>query len=296
MASLTEISSTTRKLVKYGSAALVFIIIGRVVLSLAVNLYNQLNPPPPPPPTTAFGKLPSISFPVSDYDGLFKYQVQTPTQKLPEFPDRAVVYFMPSTQPNLLALDRAKQKAALLGFAQAPEETPEEDIYQWIRNDAASTILKMNIISGSFKLAYAWENDPNILNQKSLPGEEQAKVEVQNYLQKAGLLETDLQLGKKQINYLKISGRKLVPAVSLSEANFVNVEMFRQNIEELPVLTPDPDKGIVSFILSGSQESLPNKISQYSLGTIKIWSGFYNQLEPVRQQNHYYKKSLLSLF
>ncbi len=255
MATLTEFAYHTRKFVKYGGAALIFIIVGRLILNMAINLWKQLHPPPPPPPTVAFGKLPALTFPVSDYDGLFKYQVETPNQKLPVFPDRATIYFMPSIQANLLALDKAKQKAVLLGFTQAPQPFKDEEVYRWVKNEVAARILEMNIISGTFTLTYSWENDPTILSQKNLPGEEQAKIEISNFLQKAGLYEEDLQLGEKKVSYLKTSGRKLLPAVSLSEANFVQVEMFRADIEELPVLTPDPSKGIISFTLSGAADS-----------------------------------------
>lgn len=253
MATLTETTFYTRKLIKYGTFILIGLLGGKLLLDISLTMWRKLHPPPPPPPTVSFGKLPKIEFPEKEKISGLEFQLETPTGTLPEFPDRAKVYFMPYLRPNLLALDRAKKQAALMGFRTEPKAISEK-IYKWTKVNDGIFSLEMDIFSGSFIFSYDWQNDQTILLGKNLPGKEEAKREGQNFLKKAQILEKDLLEGRMGVFYFKPVGGKLVPAVSPSEASFAKVEMFRKNIDELPVLTPDPGKGIVSILISGSRE------------------------------------------
>jgi len=254
MASLTEVSYQTRNIIKYGSLALIIIVAGKILLDLTISVWKKLHPPPPPPPTVSFGKIPSLEFPLSKFEGWFQYNLETPTGKLPDLGDRATVYFMPAARPNLLALDKSKEEANLMGFNSEPESIAPK-IYQWTKQDPVPSTLEMDIFSGSFVLDYNWNSDPNILIEKNLPGKEQVKFESQNFLQRTGLLEEDLVNGKIEVEYLRVAGNDFVPVMSLSEANFVKAEIFRTDINNIPILTPDPKKGVVSIIFSGSNNA-----------------------------------------
>ena len=53
--------------------------------------------------------------------------------------------------------------------------------------------------------------------------------------------------------FLKAFGRELKPTVSLSEADFIQVDFYRANIEDTySAVTPDPTKGVVRGIVSGN--------------------------------------------
>ncbi|MFC1711505.1 hypothetical protein ACFLZ1_02860 [Patescibacteria group bacterium] len=252
MPTLTEVSFHGRRIIKFGAVIIVFIVFGKIALDLSINLYNQLNPPPPPPPTVAFGKLPAINFPEQEEMAEeLSFKLETPTGTFPQAPDRAKVYFIPFARPNLLALDRAKQDAASLGFKNEPEALSERR-YKWVNTGDANTVLEMDIISGAFKLNYEWQSDPNILIERNLPGNEQAKLETENFLKRIGYSDNDLIEGRMEVSYLKASIKDFIPAPSLSEANFVRVQIFRKDYDELPVLTANSEKGIVTIIYSGS--------------------------------------------
>ena len=47
----------------------------------------------------------------------------------------------------------------------------------------------------------------------------------------------------------------MVPAISLSEADFVRVDLFRKNLDDLKVLPPNPNQSSVSWIFSGARET-----------------------------------------
>lgn len=277
MSRLTHTSITARKVIKYGVIGFAAYLVLRLIFIGAINLWKKLNPPPPPPPTVAFGKLPKLEFGQS-IKGDFKFVLETPTGGLPKFFDRASVYFMTYKRPSLLALERAKQTANLLGFAGAPIALDAET-YAWRIQLPASLELVMNIVSGSFEINYNWQNDEKILTEKNLPGNNQAIQEAKSYLDRAQLLADDLELGEIEVSYLKAVAGKMVKAVSLSEANFVKVDFYRKRVEGIPVeemtsagsltgfapksgsmaptVTPEPDDGVVSFILSASL--LPQK-------------------------------------
>lgn len=266
MPTLTTTAYYTRKVVKYGSVVLVILIFSKVIIEGAIAFWKKIHPPAPPAPTVIFGKIPAIEFPPKENIGGLEYVLETPTGALPEFPDRAKVFFVPYQRPNLLALDRAKQEAKLMDFTNEPLKLSEK-MYKWIKANNELATLEMDVFSGSFTYNYNWQLDQNILSGKSLPGKEQAKTEAINFLKKVNILEDDLLNGRAEVEYLKLSGSSLMPAVSPSEANFCRVDMFRQNVDELSVLTATQTKGIVTIMFSG--------IYQYEKRVVKVEFNYF---------------------
>ena len=117
MASLTNISITARKTIRYGILFIIFLIVGRIFLNAGVKIYKKVFPAPTPAPTVKYGKLSKITFPENGITAKFSYILETPEGGLPtNITTQAKVYFMPKISANLLSLDAAKSKAAALGF------------------------------------------------------------------------------------------------------------------------------------------------------------------------------------
>ncbi len=249
MTNLTETAHYTRKGLKYAGIGLAAFFTLRITISTAISIYKKLNPPPPPPPTVDFGKLDRLKFPRSNYPTDLKYSLQTPSGELPTLSDRAKVYFMPYQRPNLLALERAKTEATQMGYTGEPQAVSSE-VYRWRKRTNATSTLEMNIVDGSFTIKYDWQNDQNIFLNISLPGKEQAKIEAKKFLAQSGLDTDDLPTDIAEVFYEKAMTNEIVPAVSLSEADFVRVEMYRNDINEFPVLTPTKEHGIFSIIFT----------------------------------------------
>lgn len=254
MGTLTETAYYSRKIIKYGGICLISFFILKNLTELGIAWWKKLHPPPPPPPTVEFGILPKIQFPTTTPYSNLTFKLETPTGGLPDLPDRINVYFMPYLRPNLLALDKAREEAESLGFKTEPKPVSER-IYRWTKGTEIPTILDMDIFSGEFEISYNWQMDTTILLEKNLPGKEQAKLEVHNFLAQAGLLTEDIQQGDFKVTYLRTSGPNMISTVSLSEADFVKVDLFRKKIDDLPLMTISPEKGIISVILSGSRSS-----------------------------------------
>ena len=253
MATLTETAETARKAIKIGG-----LLIGVILfVKLSVFVYNTYlkvaNPPPPIPPTVEFGKLPSINFPEKLHPEL-TLRLETPTGGTPSLGDRAKVFLMPTFRSHFGALDEASATAKKMGFRQTAKEITERR-YRWEADQFLPSTLEMDIINGSFFLQRNWQSDPTILSDKQLPGKEQTTVETKNFLRQAGLMTDELENARLEVSYLSFSAGQYTKAISLSEADFVQVDLFRPNIDENQVLTQEPEKGVVRIIFSGSREA-----------------------------------------
>ena len=253
MATLTETAAATKKLIKIAAAGVVFFLIFKLGLFIFNTYLKVVKPPPPPPATVTFGKLPALVFPEKLHPEL-TLRLETPTGGTPNLGDKATVYLMPTFRSSFMALDQANQTAKKMNFANPPKEITERR-YRWESEEFLPSVLEMDIINGSFSLKRNWQTDPTILSDKQLPGKEQAVAQAKNFLRQIGLLNDELNQTRAEITYLTFSAGQYQKEISLSEADFVQVDLFRADIEENKVLTTDPGKGIVRIIFSGSREA-----------------------------------------
>lgn len=253
MSTLGETAVVARKAIKYGGMALVFLIVGRVILAAGVAYYKKLNPPPPPPPDVKFGKLPKLEFPQKEPVSL-SYTLETRTGGLPNnLPAQFKVFFMPIKKANLLAYDAAKAVANRLDFIQEPTKLSETD-YRWDANVTIPSSLTTNIITGAFVLDRRWQNDPTYLTPTVYYNESQAVDRMYNLLSRLELLPEDIQEGKYTVQNLKGENDQIVPAVSLSQAHFVRVNLYRAPVDNVMVVSPRTDRGLISGILALQRE------------------------------------------
>lgn len=250
MATLTEVAYYTRRTLKWGSFLILFLIVFRWVWSGFVAYWLAKHPPPLPPPTVAFGKLPTLEFPAQNRPDL-ALKLETVTGATPDLGDRAHVFFMPAKRANLLALERATNQAARLGFTLPPAKLTATS-YRWTNSTPLPTNLDMDIIYGHFTLTASWQQDPSLLDAAHLPSSTPAVIEAQDYLADAGLLPEDLKTGRTQVSFWRSSVGDFIPALSLSESEFVQVDLFRKDLDAGKVYTATPAAGLVRLIFSGN--------------------------------------------
>ncbi|OGY17901.1 MAG: hypothetical protein A2784_01740 [Candidatus Chisholmbacteria bacterium RIFCSPHIGHO2_01_FULL_48_12] len=250
MATLTQTAYYTRRTLKWGSFLVLFLIVFRWAWNGFITYWLAKHPPPPPPPTVAFGKLPQLQFP-DQTKGSLTFKLETVTGTTPDLGDRAHVFFMPAKRANLLALERATTQAARLGFNLPPQKLTDT-LYRWANATPLSTNLDLDIIYGHFLLTASWQQDPTLLDAPNLPNTTPAVIEAQDYLADAGLLPEDLKTGRTQVSFLRASANDFIPAPSLSEAEFVQVDLFRQDLPAGKVYTATPSAGLVRLIFSGN--------------------------------------------
>lgn len=249
MTTLTEASIAARKSVRYTIYFIIFFIIARSIVLTGVSIYKKLFPPPPTPATVSFGKLPKLPFPETTKRQL-KFSLETATGDLPTLPDQQKVYFMPKISSNLLSLDFASEKAKRLGFDNEAIQV-NESIYRFNHKNSPA-VLETNIITGAFSLSYDLNVDPTPLSVHPTQPEV-AFTSIKTFLSGAALYPDDLT-GPKGSKYLKTQGGGFIPALSLSDANLVRIDLFRKSVNELPAVTPVFGEANVWFMVSGIRE------------------------------------------
>lgn len=261
MVSLTESAKTARRAIRYGAIGFVAITLLWYIGGAGIKLYKRYFPAAPPPPETGFGKLEKIKFPKEV--GRPEMILELPTKTIATFPDRMVVYESPLRRSSFLNANKAIETAAQLGFTFKPEHISKTK-YLWNNQDQLRSKLEMDIVTSHFVMTRQWQNNPGLLNVVRFRSDAQVISEGVALLRKSDTLPNDI-LGEEKISYLKADSGKLVAALSLSDADFVQIDFFRKNREEIDIETkevlssypfyrPVPGKGLVRLVLSGSTE------------------------------------------
>lgn len=250
--SLSTISASGRKLVIYGIIALILLTFGRFALQFATTTYTRLNPPPTPAPTVGFGLLPAPSFPSQlQEDRPETYELGTIGGRVPSYGTQIAVYFIPSATPNLVALDRAREKANNLGFVFPPEKVTNE-VYRWRRSQPLPASLEMNIITGTLEMDVDWASSVTLLDKRDLPNPGTVRSRTLELMRQAGITQSDVATAEPEITYVRALAGEIRPVASLSEADFVRINVSRVGPQGLPAVTAYPNRGVISALYSGS--------------------------------------------
>lgn len=246
---LTQVAISSRKAIRYTIFFIIFLTVGKILLTAGIGIYKTMFPSPPPPPTVKYGRLTKIPFPKLEISPKLNYILETPDGSFPKVPSQLNVYLMPKASANLLALDIAKDKAKNMGFS--PNAQAESDtVYKFDRENYPSN-LRINIITGNFSISYDLASDQSPLNTKP-PISEVAANEYRSILSGANTLPTDLT-GPVTHEFFKLNNGQLIPSISLSESDLTKVNLFRKSYNELPAVTEKPNQSNIWAIISGSR-------------------------------------------
>lgn len=254
---LTETAYYTRKAIKYSIFFALFLITARLLWETGFGVYRKFYPEPPPPPTAFFGKLQKLPFPDKKDSSGFTFSLQTPTGEFPKFPTTLNVYFMSQRTASFLDLDEATKLARLLGFS-GKISNLLQTIYRF-EKDGEPASIDMNIVNKTFSLNYNLAVTPELLSFRPRSTDETLR-KVTSFLSQGNLFPDDLEQGEKTFGFLKPQGREFVEAASLSEANFIRVNLFRANYDDLPVLTPNKKVANAWFIVGADRSASPKII------------------------------------
>ena len=247
--SLTHTAHTTRNLFKFGGLGIILFYFSWSLLVAGVKAYRKANPPKIPP-TIRFGKLPPIIFPQKKIKKK-DFILELANDKFPEFPDQAKVYVVYRPTSILLALEYDTKTARNLGFVSPPIKI-SNGVYQF-KNDVTKKTLTINILDGSFRMEYPYQQDQILQSSGNLSTKSQAIATARSFLQTAGKLTSDLKEGEQKITYWKISFDGLKPVLSHSEANAIRVDFLRENLDgNIMIYSSQSDKSSVSLLISNS--------------------------------------------
>lgn len=260
---LTSATHVGRLFVKYGSITLVTLMVGRMLLVAGVAYWKATHPEPPPPPTVGFGVLPPIPFPKQkETDRPKTYRLETGLgSRLPELDlDRAKVFLQPKSIPSLLADKEVKSIAAIYGFIFEPELL-DSRTYRWTKTGQLDATLEIDVQNKNFLYKTNYLSKPElIVSTGKAPEEYEAVRRLKSFLDRTDLLSQDLATSEGKVRFLKSLGGELEEAFSLSDADFVQVNLDRPVVDEqFKMYNPDPKKGVITAIMSGvlsGQESI----------------------------------------
>lgn len=268
--SLTQAAYISRQVVKYSAVVLVLLIVSRTLFSAFVAYWKATHPEPPPPPTVGFGILPSIKFPERDATQLpSSYELETATGDFPEFTDRANVFLMYRAVASLLDDENAKKTAASFGFVFPPESIGTQR-YRFSKSEPFDSIFEINVASLNFELDTDFLARPELITNTEVLDQSRGVSIVKSALESASLLPLDVATASGDALYLKALGDDLSPALSFSDADYLQVDLNRTPIDgQYQSFTADGQKGTIHAILSGAFNGL-NSIVRMSYNYQKV--------------------------
>ncbi|HZE86686.1 MAG TPA: hypothetical protein VE090_00625 [Methylomirabilota bacterium] len=259
-----------------------------VLFQGVIIIKNMLFPAKIQTPNHAFNTLPALQFPENAAQTALTYKLNTVTGSLPEVPDRINVYQIEQPQPNLLNLNKVKQKATNLGFVNSdgmllPEIPLGDGIYKWIETGGLQRSFTINTVSFDFTLKSNYLASLTVSAAQNLPDQNKAITIANDFLSNLSIFETDLDLTKTQnpspdADYttypqiFSIQNGMLVPTTSLSKAQVIRVDLYQKDISyslntgkplltgsieqlplTLPILYPHPPYSTMSFWIAAGE-------------------------------------------
>lgn len=253
MLTLNQATSMTKGFTKWTVILVSLAITIFILFRVGVIIKNIVSPTPPPPPNVLFGTLPEIIFPEINESKNYSFTLDTITGGFPDFPDRAKVFKIAKESADLLALQKATEKARANDFKSAPFRLNNNE-YQW--TDLSSpTIrkLRVDIFSSQFSIASSYLSDPNVLSGNNLPNQENAEKLAYSFLTKMSLPPEELKINLTSASLLSISGSSLAPASSFADTKVIKIDFFHTDIDKLPVYYPNPLESTMNFYIAGGE-------------------------------------------
>ena len=255
MTTLTETAYYTRKGVNWVILSVIGYIVIRLSWGILVALWLYFFPPQAPPPNHAFGKVPVVKFPaVASDSGQLTFNLETIEGSIPQASASATVFFMPKNSASLNSLDLAKEFARKLEFTAEPKQESKY-LYLFEDLDAPLRVMRYDIISKNFVLRYLFERDSSLFTERNVPLDEDVYADSKSFLQSNDLFPEDINSGVPAIEYFKYEGNTLIKTTSHSQSDVARIDYFRAPIWDMPIVTPNPNEGPITFIYSGSSNS-----------------------------------------
>ena len=245
MGNLTEISIIFRKLIIWLSLGIIVFIFLRLLFIIAINSWKASHPIRIPPPKMEFGKLPNPKFSqVATSSSGLRFTLENiegvpVVDKPQEGTASSKVYSMPKKSPTFLSADRSNKFAVKLGFTNEPQVS-NSTIYNYTDPLEPLRTLSVDSINLNFILKYRWENNPIVVSNGRLDSKDQALNEIKSFIQYNNLFDDSIALGKKNpelLTYNQLTN-SFLPSTSVSTANVIKVNYFRNDLDGLKILPP----------------------------------------------------------
>ncbi len=253
MANLVTVTKEGRVLLKVGGLLLGVFILIYLVFKGGTIVQGIFFPKPPPPPLEALGKLPKIQFPQSTSSVIPTYNINTVNGQLPVLADRVNVYKLKTPEPNLLALQTAKNSLDSSEFV-LNQVKKTSTLYQWTHSKTGATI-DYDIVTKNFTISSGFLTNPSLSSQGLMPGEDQIKRDTFSFLDRMGATTDNFDQDKTKVEYLEVRNGLLVAAQNLGSARYARITLVQKLVDEIPIINDSPTESITSFVVSYPQQN-----------------------------------------
>lgn len=275
MSSLTETANTVKRVGVLGIIGIVVIVVLIISVVAAISIRNKYFPAKEKAVVLSqFGPINRIGFSSKNSVDVAKlnFQIETVSNDLGSLPQNEKVYKFVPQSPAILGLENARLAAEKMGFVSEPQIL-EGTVYQWTDEGTGRT-LTYNTVTKNFNIESNRIFSPEYISTPP-PGNEEAIRIAKQWLSSNDLYRKDFEENKTSATPIKVEVTTLKKALSLSEANYVQVSFRRKNINELPLVESSED-GLVNILVTGrrGKESVAQVSYRYNEVDNDTWS-FY---------------------
>ena len=291
MLTLTKATEETRAFIKWTIIIIASILSIILIFNIGKIVKEIFYPTPQAPPTVAYGILPAIEFPVQTQSTQITYTLNTLSGVFPTFPDRASVFPIAKPVPNLLTIQRARDRVQLLQFSGNGTKI-SDGIYSWTSDKPYFQQLIYNVFTENYTYTtdFLTSFDPSRTLTKSQTNNAQRVF--MDFLTTFKSIPSDMDKSKTKITPLTVQNGSPVEVTSIASASIIRVDLYQQNLNDFPIVYPHPPQsttyGLVG-ILNGlhvlnmnyvhqapSQESAtyPIKTAEKAFADLKKGKGY----------------------
>jgi hypothetical protein len=245
---LTETAIMTKKALVFGaifSVVLIFAWAGYQYWYFQVYLPNQ--PVVEEKPTELFGSLPQISLKQNAADSkAYNYKLDTDTGGLPDkIPKLFKVYSVAQLATDLLALDRAKSLAGLIGFNRGSQAISATQ-YKFLDQNGGE--LSINLDTGNFNMSrpISTTSSDIVESREQFQDPERLAADFKSYLSGKNLLKDQLRDGRTKVLYDRSQG----------DPNKAIVNLWQADVDEVPLVTPTFNEGLVKGMMTNQRDEI----------------------------------------
>lgn len=234
---LTEVSYYSRKFLPF--IIIFFLVI--LVFFYAIKvffLYLEASKPKKLNIDPVFGKIKKPDIISVSTSGTLEYVFDTLEGKPITATDSAKVYFLPQSPSRFGFREKIYLIAKTLGFNTEVTKHSLSGMEAVFAEDNQK--LSVNITNFNFTYEYDVKKDEDLFINTNIPDSNQVETKAVDFLRTIGRYPEELAKGKTDTKfyiYNPLSNR-LIPALKNSEANIAEVNFYRPDIEQYPIVSP----------------------------------------------------------
>ncbi len=246
---------TKKGLVLFGLTAVTYYIFLLLFFPGAKALFNALFPEKNPP-NPIFGMLPPLEFVEKKTKGEFdpNYKLDTSDGRLPgDLPNRVTVYEVRKKVPSFEKGKDAVDTARELGYSDDDLITSlKEPVYKW-RKLSSNGLLEIDTNNNHITLETSLNGKADFFPRGTITRERSIEY-AKSVLKKINRFNDELyQEGSQTVILGQFTGVTMKETAAESDAQIARVDFYR-SINEIPILGPDPQMGMMYLFLRKPQK------------------------------------------